>query len=137
MHLHLKRDRKSCFVNNYFSNGLLRWEANTDIQPVYNAHKAVTYMCSYFSKNKDKCSTLMKETLKEAENSDKSKFEMMTNIAKAYMNRDYTYSICQHKICQTRYRICKSEIKIEKMAEDSVELFKRIIDTLIDQMLHF
>ena len=89
-------------MNNYFSNGLLCWEANIDIQPVYNAHKAVTYMCSYFSKNKDKCSTLMKEALKEAENSDKSKFEMMTNIVKVYMNRDYTYSICQHRICQTK-----------------------------------
>ena len=42
MHLFLKRDRKSCFVNNYTSHGLLSWEANIDIQPTYNAHKAVT-----------------------------------------------------------------------------------------------
>ena len=33
-HLHLKRDPNSCFVNNYFSEGLLSWQANIDIQPV-------------------------------------------------------------------------------------------------------
>ena len=58
MHLFLKRDHKSCFVNNYTSHGLLSWEANIDIQPMYNAHKAVTYMRAYFSKIEDKCFTL-------------------------------------------------------------------------------
>jgi len=65
-HLHLQRDPKSCFVNNYFSDGLLSWEANLDIQPVYNYYKAVTYMCAYFSKSEDKCSVGMKEALNQA-----------------------------------------------------------------------
>lgn len=30
MHLHLKRYPRSCFENNYFSDGLLSWKANTD-----------------------------------------------------------------------------------------------------------
>ena len=32
--LYLKRPPNSCFVNNYFTDGLLAWETNTDIQPV-------------------------------------------------------------------------------------------------------
>ena len=30
-------------------------EANTDIQPVFNYDKAITYMGSYFSKEEDEC----------------------------------------------------------------------------------
>ena len=32
--LYLKIPPNSCFVNNYFTDGLLAWETNTDIQPV-------------------------------------------------------------------------------------------------------
>ncbi|XP_066934413.1 uncharacterized protein [Clytia hemisphaerica] len=83
-HLFLKRDPYSCFVNNYFAEGLLAWEANIDIQPVFNAYKAVTYMCAYFSKSEDKCSTAMQEALKQAKDSNDSQFEKMSKIAKVY-----------------------------------------------------
>ena len=43
--LHLRRRSNSCFVNNYFDVRLQAWEANMDIQPVFNNYKAVTYMC--------------------------------------------------------------------------------------------
>ena len=44
--LHLKRPLNSYFVNNYFLDGLLSWEANLDIQPVFNHYKAVPYIVS-------------------------------------------------------------------------------------------
>ena len=62
--LHLIRPPNSCFVNNYFSDGLKAWQANMDIQPVFNEYKAVTYMCSYFSKSEDQCSAAMKQAAK-------------------------------------------------------------------------
>ena len=40
--LHLRRLTNSCFVNNYFDVGLLTWEANIDIQPVFNHYKTIT-----------------------------------------------------------------------------------------------
>ena len=40
--LHLQESTNSCFVNNYFDIGLLAWEANIDIQPVFDYYKAVT-----------------------------------------------------------------------------------------------
>ena len=46
--LHLIRPPNSCFVNNYFDAGLRAWQANMDIQPVFNEYKAVAYMCSFF-----------------------------------------------------------------------------------------
>ena len=45
--VHFKRQSNSCFVNNYFAEGLLAWQANIDIQPVINHYKAVAYMCAY------------------------------------------------------------------------------------------
>ena len=50
LELHLKRQPNSCFVNNYFDVGLKAWQANIDIQSVFNEHKPVTYMCQYFLK---------------------------------------------------------------------------------------
>ena len=50
LELHLKREPNSCFVNNYFDIGLKAWQANMDIQPVFNEYKAVTYV-SVFLKN--------------------------------------------------------------------------------------
>ena len=42
--LHLKRDTKSCFINNYNPTLLLlAWQANIDIQPVFNYCKFVAY----------------------------------------------------------------------------------------------
>ena len=52
----------SCFVTNYFNIGLLGWEANVDIQPVFNYYKAITYIVE-LSKQEDKCSQAMKQAL--------------------------------------------------------------------------
>ena len=53
----------SCFVTNYFNIGLLGWEANVDIQPVFNYYKATTYICSYLYKQEDEYSQAMKQAL--------------------------------------------------------------------------
>ena len=66
--IHNVRRPNSCFVNNYFTIGLQAWEANIDIQPVFNYYKAVTYMCSYFSKCETESSVAMKNAANESEN---------------------------------------------------------------------
>ena len=61
--LYLKRSPNACFVN-YFSDGLLAWETNLDIQPVFNHYKTVAYMCAYLSKIEDECSQVMSQACK-------------------------------------------------------------------------
>ena len=39
--IHLRGTATSCFVNNYFKVGLEAWEANMDIEPVFNEKKCV------------------------------------------------------------------------------------------------
>lgn len=45
-----KRPTDSCFVKDNFNIGLLSWEANIEIQPVFHYYKAVIYLYSYLSK---------------------------------------------------------------------------------------
>ena len=66
LELHLKRQPNSCFFNNYFDVGLKSWQADMDIQPVFNEYKAVTYMWQYLFKIEDQCSQTIKQAAKEA-----------------------------------------------------------------------
>ena len=50
--IHFRRPPNSCFINNYFDEGLLAWNANLDMQPVINHCKTVTYCtCARISPN--------------------------------------------------------------------------------------
>ena len=51
-------------MNNYFKIGLSAWQADMDIQPVFNEHKAFAYMCAYLSNSEESCSYAMKQALK-------------------------------------------------------------------------
>ena len=63
--IHFKRDPKSCFINKYFEDGLMAWEANLDIQPVLDYYKAVSYMSTYLSKSEDESSEAMKQAARK------------------------------------------------------------------------
>ena len=82
--LHLRRPTNSCFVNNYFDIGLVAWEANIGIQPIFDYYKAVTYIFSYLSKQEDECSQAMKQALKESLEKGAGSYEQMKSVAHAY-----------------------------------------------------
>ena len=145
-YFHLKCEPDSCFVNNYFSEGLAAWEANIDIQPVTNAYRCVSYLTAYFSKSEDKCSSAMKEALKEAVNLEKSSYEAIRSIAKAYnTNRECSVQEAVYltmpelwlrkcfpaiqfintNLPNERYRVFKSEEELEDLDDDSSNVFKR------------
>ena len=59
--IYLKKSTNSCFVNYYFYEGLMTWEAYIDIKPVFYQYKAMTYMFVYLSKLEDECSQAIKQ----------------------------------------------------------------------------
>ena len=85
--IHFRRPPNYCFINNYFDEGLLAWNANLDIQPVINHYKADTSMCTYLSKSDDETSEAMKQDAEDACNMNKNNFEQMKSIARAYATR--------------------------------------------------
>ena len=85
--LHFRWPTDSCFVNNYFDVGLLAWVANIDIQPVFDCYKALSYMCSYLSKQEDECSQAMKQAFKESLERSAGSYEKMKSVAHEYVSK--------------------------------------------------
>ena len=153
--IHFRRPPNSCFINNYFEEGLMAWEANLDIQPVLDYFKAVSYMCAYISKSEDESSEAMKQAAREAYESGTTQTERMKSIARAYRtHREMSVqeavaillpeiwlrktspgvTFANNNIPEKRYRICRSEEEISKMPEDSTDLFKKnMLDRYLDR----
>ena len=82
----MKREPNFYLVNNHFDVGLKAWQANINIQPVFNKYKAVTHMFQYFSKTENWCWQAMKQAAKEAFEDIMHHHDTMKTIAKAYLN---------------------------------------------------
>ena len=50
-------------MNNDLKIGLKAWQANTDLQSVFNEPKAINYMCAYLCKSEESWSYAMKQAL--------------------------------------------------------------------------
>ena len=158
--LFLKRPPNSCFVNNYFTDGLIAWEANVDIQPAFNHSKAVAYICAYISNSGDECSQTMRQELKEAFEDKLDNYKQMKSVGQTCVNKrerimqEYVYRVLSGKwlrktfpgvifansnILEKRYWIFREEKDISQLPEDSREISKIIwlIGILIDQIYHF
>ena len=153
--IHYRRLPNSCFVNNYFCDGLMTWEANMDIQTVFNQYKAVAYMCAYLSKSEEECSLAMTQAVTDAFEKELDNHEQMKSVANVYLNkRECSVQECVYHILpgqwlrktfpgvifaninipEKRFRIflCKNEIS--DLPEDSKNLFKRnMVDRYIDR----
>ena len=153
--IHLRRLPDLCFVNNYFADGLIAWEANLDIQPVFNPYRAVTYMCAYLSKSEDECSHLMKQATEDAFEKKLDNYNQMKLIAHSYINgKECSVQECVYHVLsgpwlrktfpgvvftnrnvpEKRFGVCLREDEISDLPEDSKEIFKRnMIDCYIDR----
>ena len=83
---HLKRPPNSCFINNYSPVVLLAWQANMDIQPVFNHHRCVTYSCPYMSKSETQCSEAIRAAEKEAEKENLGLKQGLKKIGAAFLS---------------------------------------------------
>ena len=65
--IHLRKDARSYFVNNYHTVLSKSWRANIDLQPVINHYNAVAYMAAYFSKSEQETSEALRQAEREIE----------------------------------------------------------------------
>ena len=153
--IHLKRPPNSCFVNNYFSVGLKAWEANIDIQPVFNHYKAVSYMCAYFFKSEDATSEAMKQAAKESAALNSTNKEQMKKIARAYLTKrecsvqEAVYHImpelwlrkcspavifANSNLPDNRYRVFLSKEELANLPPKSTDVYKKsMVERYIDR----
>ena len=53
------------------------WEADMDMQSVFNHYKAVAYICVYMSKPENECSVAMKQVVRDAFEKELNNYEQM------------------------------------------------------------
>ena len=153
--IHLKRQPNEYFINNYFAEGLEAWKANIDIQPDFNHHKAITYMCCYFSRTENETLEAMKQAAKEAHALGKTNLEKMRTVARASSTKrkcSVQKAVClvmselwlrkalpeviflNSNIPEPHYRIFRCKTKLDELPEDSADVFQRnMFDRYIDQ----
>ena len=85
--LYLKRSPDSCFINNYFIPGILVFNANIDVQPVFNYVRCIAYMCSYFSKDETECSQALQSAALEARNTNSPVRETLKKVGAAFLTK--------------------------------------------------
>ena len=133
----------------------MAWEANMDIQPVFNHYKAVAYMCAYLSKSENECSVAMKQALRDAFEKELNNYEQMKSVANAYSNKkecsiqECVYHvlpgqwlrktfpgviIANSNVSEKRFQLCLAEHEISALPEDSKKIFIRnMVDRYIDR----
>ena len=144
--IHLKRKPNASFINNVFVGGLQAWKVNIDMQPVVNHYKAVTYMCSYFSEAEDETSDAMEQAAKEAFSGNKSHYEKMKAIVRAYATKrkcsfqEAVYLVMPElwlrkifpkviflnsNLPDKQYRLFKKKNETDVLPDDNNDLFQR------------
>ena len=102
--IHLKRSASSCFINNYNPIVLLAWQANMDLQPVFNHHRCVTYLCSYMTKGETQCSEAIRAAAKEAKKENLDLKESLRKIGAAFLSsREVSSQECVYRCLPELY----------------------------------
>jgi len=143
--LHLKRPVDSCFINNYFIAGLKGFQANIDLQPVFNHYKCVTYVCSYFTKDETECSQAIVNAAKEAKELNLSTKDTLRKVGAAFLStREVSSQECAYRcmpelwmkktfpssifiatdLPKNRIRIAKSKQELDDLPDDSTDIYK-------------
>ena len=125
---------------------MLAWEASIDIQPVFDYYKAVTYMCSHLSKQKDERSQAMKQALKESLEKGAGSYEQMKSVAHGYSSKrecflqEAVYQVIPElwlrkffsgvlyantNIPEKRLRMMMSKKEISELPKKSTDIYKR------------
>ena len=84
--VHLKRGAHPCFVNDYNPMFLKAWQANIDLQTVYNYYKAISYIASYFSKSETETLETLKQALNGIRNQNLKTKETTRKLSQAFIS---------------------------------------------------
>lgn len=143
--LPLKRPVDSCFIKNYFIAGIKGFEANVDIQPVFDHYECITYICSYFTKDETECSQAIINAAKEAKANNMDITDSLRKIGAAFLStREVSSKECAYRCIPELWlrkifpatvfistalpdkciRVTKTKKKLDDLDDESTEIFK-------------
>ena len=153
--LHLKRPPDSCFINNYFSIGLKAFNANIDLQPVFNYLRCIAYMCAYFTKAETESSQAILAAAREAREHDLDVKASLKKIGAAFLtSREVSAQECVYCILPElwlrkifpgafflntdlpdhRLRLKKSKAELDQLDDDSTDIYQtNIVDRYLQR----
>ena len=153
--LHLKRPPDSCFINNYFSIGLKAFNANIDLQPVFNYLRCIAYMCAYFTKAETESSQAILAAAREAREHDLDVKASLKKIGAAFLtSREVSAQECVYRILPElwlrkifpgafflntdlpdhRLRLKKSKAELDQLDDDSTDIYQtNIVDRYLQR----
>ena len=129
--IHTKWPPNSCFVNGYFADRLLAWEAIHDIQPAFNHYKAISYMYTYLS-----ISHSVQEAFKDAFSKNLDNYNQMKFIGHTYTNnrefsvQEFVYHALpgqwfSRNIPENYFRVFLKEEEISELSENFQDIVRR------------
>jgi len=117
-----------------------------DIQGVFNYYKAISYVCSYFSKPETQSSETMKKVALESQKANLSVRQTMKKITSAFsccrevsiqeavtlvlpelwLHKSFPQTVfVDTSIPEKRFQMCKTEKEISELHPESNDVFKR------------
>ena len=98
----LKRNLNELYINNYNRKWLLAWNGNMDLQFCCDSYAVVTYICDYYSKEETGITDVLKQTIKQQTDQQKSVHEMLRVLKSVYLSHR------QIGACEATYRLLKN-----------------------------
>ena len=134
---------------------LLAWQANIDIQPVFNHHRCVTYLCSYMLKGEIHCSETIRLAAKEAKKQNLDVKQTLKIVGAAFLtSREVSSQECVYRclpelwlqktfpgtvfintdLPEARIRMRKSSQQLSDLNDDSTDIYNsNIIERYSDR----
>ncbi|KAK6168643.1 hypothetical protein SNE40_019835 [Patella caerulea] len=119
----LKRNPKDVWINPYNPNLLRAWDANMDIQYVFDAYSCIVYIVSYISKSEREMGLVLSDAQEEAKGGNLTAKESLKKISSTYLHcREVSAQESAYRVCNLRLRESSRKVQFIPTGENNVRL---------------
>ncbi|XP_062571478.1 uncharacterized protein LOC134233522 [Saccostrea cucullata] len=121
----LKRNPDEMWTNQYNACLLKCWDANMDIQYIFDPFSCIVYIISYISKSEREMGMLLKQTQVESAEGNLSARQTMKRIGSAYLNhREVSAQEAVYRICNLKMKESSRKVVFVPIGENPTRLSK-------------
>ncbi|KAK6167006.1 hypothetical protein SNE40_021119 [Patella caerulea] len=119
----LKRDPKDVWINQYNPDLLRAWNANLDIQYVFDAYSCIVYIVSYISKSEREIGLLLGDAHKEAVEGNLDAKSSLKKISSTYLHsREVSAQEAAYRVCNLRLKEASRKVVFIPTGENNIRM---------------
>ncbi|KAK6168715.1 hypothetical protein SNE40_019901 [Patella caerulea] len=119
----LKRDPKDVWINQYNPDLLRAWNANLDIQYVFDAYSCIVYIVSYISKSEREIGLLLGDAHKEAVEGNLDAKSSLKKISSTYLHsREVSAQEAAYRVCNLRLKETSRKVVFIPTGENNIRM---------------